>query len=74
MAKNEGKLSTSQLIMVHNERNCISFLPLLDGLDYAKKPFHTTVPLTTVSVVEQEDTSVCVLFSNGESVLKSVLP
>jgi hypothetical protein len=31
--KNEGKLSTSQLIMVQQEKNCRAFLSQPDGLD-----------------------------------------
>jgi hypothetical protein len=46
MAQNEVNLSTSQLIKVQHIFR--SFLSLLDGLDEAKKPFHTTVPLRSV--------------------------
>jgi hypothetical protein len=45
MAKNEGKLSISQLRMVHYEKNCRSFVSIPDVLDKAKKALHATIPL-----------------------------
>jgi hypothetical protein len=45
IAKNEGKLSISQLRMVHYEKNCRSFVSIPDVLDKAKKTLHATIPL-----------------------------
>jgi hypothetical protein len=44
-AKNDGNLSTSQLILVHYEKDFRSFLSLPDGLNQAEKTYHGTVPL-----------------------------
>jgi hypothetical protein len=42
--KRRLKLSTSQLIVVQHEKNCRSFLSLMDGLYQAKNHF-TLLPL-----------------------------
>jgi hypothetical protein len=54
MAKKEEKTQhiSVQLIMVHHEKICRSFLSIADELDWAKKPFHATVPLMCSTVGE----------------------
>jgi hypothetical protein len=52
MAKNKEKLSTSQLIMIHHEKNVDPFFLYQMGL-IKLKPFHCTVPLKVLSKVRE---------------------
>ncbi len=51
MEKSEGKLSTSQLIMIHHEINCRSFLSTRyrsRWFGLGQKSFHATVPFNCI--------------------------
>jgi hypothetical protein len=54
MAKNEEKLSTSELIMVQHEKIVDPFFPLLD----VKKPFHAAVSLSIKEWTERRENTV----------------